>query len=131
LFPGSVKGYFPIQSTLKQLVSTVRLVEWFLQASESLQKVEHFNKYRLKSNILFIEMLDIFWTNLRELALAISLLSLGSSQIFFLPHLSRLDASRFWSLNVLKTWIQDTVYKYVQVTPPCIENIQVPQYWNP
>jgi hypothetical protein len=27
LFPGSVKGYFPIQSTLKQLVSTVRLVE--------------------------------------------------------------------------------------------------------
>lgn len=40
--------------------------------------------------------------NLRELAFAISLVSLGSNQIFFFPHLRTLAASRFWSRKVLK-----------------------------
>lgn len=40
--------------------------------------------------------------NVRELALAISLVSLGSSQTFFLPQRRTLDAKRFWSLSMLK-----------------------------
>ena len=36
-----------------------------------------------------------------ELALAISLISLGSSQTLFLPHFITLAAKRFWSLSEL------------------------------
>lgn len=39
--------------------------------------------------------------NLREFALAISLVSFGSSQTFFLPQRKTLDAKRFWSLSML------------------------------
>lgn len=39
--------------------------------------------------------------NLREFALAISLVSFGSSQTFFLPQRKTLDARRFWSLSML------------------------------
>lgn len=39
--------------------------------------------------------------SLREFALAISLVSFGSSQTFFLPQLKTLDAKRFWSLSML------------------------------
>lgn len=39
---------------------------------------------------------------LRELAFAISFVSLGSNQILFLPHLSTLEARRFWRRSVLK-----------------------------
>ena len=39
--------------------------------------------------------------NLREFAFAISVVSLGSSHTFFLPHFRTLEANRFCSLNVL------------------------------
>lgn len=39
---------------------------------------------------------------LRELALAISFVSLGSNQTLFLPHFITADASRFWRRSVLK-----------------------------
>lgn len=39
--------------------------------------------------------------NSREFALAISLVSLGSSHTFFLPQRKTLDAKRFWSLSML------------------------------
>lgn len=39
---------------------------------------------------------------LRELALAISLVSLGSSQTFFLPQRRTLEASLFWSRSILR-----------------------------
>ena len=39
---------------------------------------------------------------LRELALAISLVSLGSNQTLFLPHFSTAEANRFCNLSVLK-----------------------------
>lgn len=39
--------------------------------------------------------------SLRELALLISVVSLGSSQIFLLPHFSTMDAKRFWRRRVL------------------------------
>lgn len=41
--------------------------------------------------------------NLREFALAISLVSFGSSQTFFFPQRKTLDAKRFWSLSMLGT----------------------------
>ena len=45
---------------------------------------------------------------LLEFALAISLVSLGSNQILFLPHFKTAADSRFWSLKVLK----NTLNKY-------------------
>lgn len=41
----------------------------------------------------------------RELALLISLTSLGSSQTFFLPHLRTLEAKFFWRRRLLKNTI--------------------------
>jgi len=57
--------------------------------------------------------------NLRVLALAISLASLGSSQIFLLPHRKIDDASRFCTrseLNMLKKKINDRL-NYKNIVP--------------
>lgn len=45
---------------------------------------------------------------LRELALAISFVSLGSSQTFFFPQRRTLEASLFWSLSMLQNTTQIT-----------------------
>merc|ERR1719411_2138120 len=56
----------------------------------------------LRTLILWIQ--SSFWLVLAlavELALAISLISLGSSHTFFLPHFITSAARRFWSLSEL------------------------------
>ena len=59
-----------------------------------------------------------------ELALAISLISLGSNQTLFLPHFITLAANRFWSFKELMvifrrlhekqfTWNENQIYQYL------------------
>lgn len=48
---------------------------------------------------LMISEREIDWECVRELAMEISLTSLGSSQTLPLPHLRTLAASRFWSFR--------------------------------
>lgn len=47
-----------------------------------------------------------------EFALAISLVSLGSNHIFFLPHLRTLAASRFWRRKLLSPIHRDVVVSH-------------------
>jgi len=53
--------------------------------------------------MIYPNLVHVIFLNehLREFALAISVVSLGSSQTFFLPHFSTLAANLFCNLNVL------------------------------
>lgn len=56
--------------------------------------------------VVFSVTVHFDW-NLLEFVLAISLISLGSNQTFFLPHRITEAASRFWSFNELQIQKKD------------------------